>query len=939
MALLNTTIPNLIGGVSQQSDALRYGSQAREQINGYSSAVEGLIKRPPSIHIARLFQPASGGMFMHTINRDASERYIVTIQKTGQIRIFEIDGVERTITYDPSVTLSNGHPLYLQDSSSATSNPQFYLQATSVADYTFLLNKNVITSMNTATYANRPYETIVYVAQGAYNSSYELTVTYNNVNYRVKAITGKGDGTGTGEYRTQIGSAAEATTAVTDLKNENAAKTDIIAANIRAGIAGILPAAGGFSVNVYGSSIHITSANSFVSKVSDSGSNTLFKIVQNYRLNTVQLFQDLPANAVDGFVAKISSDPEQVGDDYYVKFKADNGANGSGKWEETVSPGIPYSINNGTMPHAIIRTFSGGVPVFTFKRLTWRDRLSGDLDTNPDPSFIGSPIRNICFFKNRLGILADENVIFSEASEFFNFFRTTVAQLVDADPIDVATTAAKVSYLNFAIPYNDKLLLFSDQTQFKLTSGDILSSKTISISQTTEYENSIVCGPVASGRNIYFPFSRGLHSGIQEYFVSNENLQYSAVDITSAISKYINGDVLKIATSENEEVLALITDSFKTGIYIYKYLFQGDQKLQSAWFKFDFGPDAEVLNIEFINTDLYILIRRNGTYVNIETVYFQAGLKDSYAEFMTCLDRRVYSKDLPSGYITYNQDTNLTSIRLPYEVPETETFQVVTAYTDSTDPDFASPPAAADFKLLPGGYNLELSKGITTTQILSKYANWESSIVYTTGSIIKYNSSLYQRNATTTSYVAGTLPTNTTFWASVSIQDIINSYKPVYTSGGISYVRVIGNHLGTAPSVSGAIAGRPMWIGLPYTLYYGVSRPMIREAVGQGKQSVASGVYMMRSGTIMYDNTRYFRVEVTPSARNTYKYVFNGTALNTIDTIMPNNPLKDGAYRFPIMAKNDEVLIDIYNDTPYPCCLVSMDFEGYYQNRATRYNG
>jgi hypothetical protein len=96
---------------------------------------------------------------------------------------------------------------------------------------------------------------------------------------------------------------------------------------------------------------------------------------------------------------------------------------------------------------------------------------------------------------------------------------------------------------------------------------------------------------------------------------------------------------------------------------------------------------------------------------------------------------------------------------------------------------------------------------------------------------------------------------------------------------------------------------------------------------------------MMRTGTVMYDNTRYFRVEVTPQSRATYKYVFNGTALNTVDTIMPNSPLKDGTFKFPIMAKNDEVEINLINDSPFPSALVSMDFEGYYQNRATRYNG
>ena len=48
MALVSRTIPNLVQGVSQQPEVLRLNSQAGEQINGFSSVVEGLKKRPPT---------------------------------------------------------------------------------------------------------------------------------------------------------------------------------------------------------------------------------------------------------------------------------------------------------------------------------------------------------------------------------------------------------------------------------------------------------------------------------------------------------------------------------------------------------------------------------------------------------------------------------------------------------------------------------------------------------------------------------------------------------------------------------------------------------------------------------------------------------------------------------------------------------------------------
>ena len=54
MPLVSRTIPNLVQGVSQQPEVLRLSSQATTQLNGFSSVVEGLKKRPPTNYIAKL---------------------------------------------------------------------------------------------------------------------------------------------------------------------------------------------------------------------------------------------------------------------------------------------------------------------------------------------------------------------------------------------------------------------------------------------------------------------------------------------------------------------------------------------------------------------------------------------------------------------------------------------------------------------------------------------------------------------------------------------------------------------------------------------------------------------------------------------------------------------------------------------------------------------
>ena len=186
--------------------------------------------------------------------------------------------------------------------------------------------------------------------------------------------------------------------------------------------------------------------------------------------DTVQRFSLLPATAPADYTVLVKTDPngDEAGS-YYVKYNDEEKV-----WEECVCPNILVGLDATTMPHALVREADGS---FTFKKLEWTERKVGDEDSNPLPSFVDYAISDIFFYRNRLGLLSGENVILSESGEYFNFWMTTATDILDIDPIDVATTTTRINFLNYAIPFDGELYCFSDKSQFVLRSTYSITKK------------------------------------------------------------------------------------------------------------------------------------------------------------------------------------------------------------------------------------------------------------------------------------------------------------------------------------------------------------------------------------------------------------------------------------------------------------------------------
>jgi hypothetical protein len=581
MALISASIPNLINGVSQQPPSLRLKTQAEAQENGLSSVVNGLSKRPSSDFVANLGSISGAeNAFIHTIRRDEDEFYTLIIT-TNNIYVYDQYGVQRTV---------NGTTTYL----GGLTNPATELAATTIADYTFLLNKKKVTAESTSLSPSRNKEALVYVKQGDYSTTYTLKITKGNTLY-TRQITTK--------------ASTQDTTALTH-DAERSIQTDRLASNLiftnapdatyYGGSSGTINIPG-ISYTQFGNVIHIqaTDGNDFSIETQDSRGDTHIFAFKD----TAPDFKKLPPNGADGFVIKIAGDNNKGQDDYYVRLQKDG--TGGQVWKETLAPAISTGLDASTMPHQLVSEANG---TFTFQQATYKQRKVGDNDTNPAPSFIDLPINDIFFHRNRLGFLADENIILSEAGEFdeFNYYKRTTLTLLDSDPIDVAVSNNKVSILKHAVPFNESLLLFSDLTQFRLTAEDLLTPETVAIDVTTQFEASLKAKPVGAGRYVFFGIKRGEWAGVREYFVDIAAEVDDAADITAHVPTYLPGTIKKMEASTNEDMLLVVTDDDPNSIYAYSYYWQGTDKLQSSWSRWTF--EGKILNLSFNKSDIDLLI-------------------------------------------------------------------------------------------------------------------------------------------------------------------------------------------------------------------------------------------------------------------------------------------------------------------------------------------
>ncbi len=817
MPVISRSIPTLLRGISQSSDSAKQADHADIQDNADSNPVIGLIKRSGLQYITSLSNTTVGNVHIQTINRDANEQY-VAIFSNGNVRVFELDGTEKTVNKPDGTTYLN------------TSDPRNVIKTVTIADFTFVVNTSITTAMDTTLSAGNITQAVVFVNNVSDDTTYSVTV--------------------------------DGVTVTDDTSSDSELSTEQVATDLKNGLNSGLT---GFTIAQNGSVLHIkkNDGSNFSIDGKDTQGNTQLTIVKD----SIQRFTDLPTVSPNGYVVEVKGDESTNFDNYYVKFVTNNGgALEEGQWEETVDKGIKFKFNYDTMPHVLIRQADGN---FRFARVDgdtytisgtdytlpkWGERTVGDEESAPNPSFIDSKINNVFFFRNRLGFLADDNVVLSRVSEFFNFFPETVLSVIDSDPIDVAASHTKVAILKNAVTMGEQLILFSDQTQFVLSSSaDNMTPKTANVLVATEFESSDAAQPVGSGSSIYFLTKKGTFAGIREYITQSDVTVKDATNTTIHVPRLIPSGIFKLAVSNNQDVLILLGTDNPNKLYINRWLYGSNgQKVLNSWFTFTINANRTIRNIDFIGTDLFCVIEEaNGT--TLEKIPFENNFKETNADFEFYLDHKV-TEATTGVSVAYNSTTKKSTFTVPYRLRAS--MSVVGRYLASNETS-------------------------TFVDLLGATKTLKSGTVLNT--------------------------TNTTDGSTTTI------------------------------TADGDYRNAKFIIGEPYEFHYRFSDQRITEAAsGQSSAEILSGRLQLRYFYLKFEDTGFFKVEVTPQNRDTSTHKFTGRLLGSASSAIGQINLETGTFRVPIMSRTDRVDIDIKNNTFLPTQLSSAEYEAMYHIRSKR---
>jgi len=931
MPLINTSVTNMIQGVSQQPDSVRFAGQCDEQLNALSSVVDGLKKRPNTKHVVRMFESAiSDKSFVHFINRDDEEKYVLVLDKAvNKLFAFNtITGVQCTINEAAFANIPAGH--YLNSAS-----PDRDIKALTVADNTFLLNSTVEVKEDTALTPPLEREAIVSINQGDYAKRYEIEIgrsnepsvikywqlytdgrggyidyvqilasgygiqswsykggqeqdlglvptfdsegrivavanTLRHVTWPMSAITG---GTGRKDvtvYKAGITPIDEsfyskmvAKTGAATQGGENA-DTNVIARNIvNLANATSLTVAGadGYGGSLSKDSTSKPAANFDTTHVGHvirfKWKSALSANLEDFNIRTydplggsgmtsaykaVDSISALPLIAPDGFKVKVVGDVDIDQDDYYVEFSTKDGSTlGNGTWTETVGPNVPVGLDNSTMPMRFVNT---GLNAFSLEEVVTEVREAGDLDSNPPPSFVGTTINNITFFKNRLGFLTDGSVIFSEAGKFFNFYRKTVSSLLDSAPIDVNVSSTRVTKLTAAVGFQENLLIFGDNVQFVMKGGDLLTPQTVSVSPVTNFSFDTHDTPLVLGSYVYFPFSRGSYTGIREYTVNANTDTYDSAEITEHVPAYIPRELVYTAGTTAENAYAVVSQNERNAIYFYKYFWENNTKALSSWSKFT--VDGEIRGIEFLESQLVMVV-----------------VRDSQTLLLTM--------SINSGQTSADP------------------------YLSNTDTDFEN-------------LQVLLDNRIEMRRNTNNRLEW-------------YNGSTWTSNSANLPY-------------DIDAADIAD-YKFVTSTGQVQAVTysAYSGFFGTGSTPSSPVYG---YFGRLYNMKYKFSTQLFKAAAGKSSSPSAASSLIVRNGAVFYDNTNSFDVKIETDERNAVVSSYRAEDQpNNID--ISGVKFGDGFFRFPVhgKAKNTEMTIESLN--PFDCKFNSAEFESFVKPRSSRY--
>lgn len=275
------------------------------------------------------------------------------------------------------------------------------------------------------------------------------------------------------------------------------------------------------------------------------------------------------------------------------------------RWRETAKPGSITSVAN--VP---VEIYWDGED-WKMSEEDFTGRLSGDDETNPDPEFIDWGITGISSYQGRLVIMSGSWVYLSATNAPKQFYRSTVEELLDSDPIGIGSSSAGSANFQYGVVFNKDLLLFSPEHQALIPGlNQALTPKNAHILVTSTYTADMLTSPVTLGSSVMYPFPRSSkHFGILEMIPSvYTDSMYSSVDASEHIPRYMEGRCRFMVASTVSNLVVFGSTTNRKVLYAHEYMWSGEEKVLKSWHRWEFPANVahafftgELINVLFVD--------------------------------------------------------------------------------------------------------------------------------------------------------------------------------------------------------------------------------------------------------------------------------------------------------------------------------------------------
>ena len=768
-------IPNLLGGYSQQPDSLKLPGQLTEANNCIPDPTYGLLKRPGLKLVSALTGATNDGVWFNII-RDSSEKYIGQFAANGTLRLWDaLTGAAETVNtptaaataYISGVTRSNFEMLQIND-------------------YNFVLNRAKTVNKLASTSATRDPEALVVVAMIGYEAKFEVTLD---------------------------GSAYSYTTAAT-----GTVSIDTVVDNLAAAIPNT------YTVTKISNVLHIKRADNADFTIEARGGLSSSALLAHK--GNVPDVSKLPGSCIADIVMQVQDLTLDEGSDYFVKFVVSgSGSSGAGFWEETIKPGIQNYIDPDTMPHVIIREANN---TFSYRSLNeaakagddlyWVERRVGSDDSNPFPTMVGQKITGISFFRNRLVLLSQGNIVCSQPGGYFNLFRVSSVTTTDADAIDISTGALKPVDMRYAIGDQLGLLIFSEHSQFLLTTeGDAFGPSSAQVKAFSTFTINGNVSPVDTGGSIVFTDNNQGFCAVTEMVITSQDNRPQRADLSRTSPNFVPANLRSLVANKSATMISFLGEADPTKLYIFKYFNNGRERVISAWVKWDL-PGQCLLQATDHDTYYFVTNQENGiclstcsVLADVEgTAVNQSGIAWEY---------RLDLFKSPST-LTYNSPSDKTrvyfstgvydSTLIPIAIVDDTTTERGTLYvnptvgTDGTGTYAEVPGDRTGANKVTIGYQYQmdivlprfykketLSNGGVQSDV-TNIPRVQRLVIQSTDSG-PFNAAVNLRGRTTKNYSFAQTPANTYVANTVPLPSVIDNIIPIYGKGTDVAVNIYSN--------------------------------------------------------------------------------------------------------------------------------------------------